>query len=303
MKRYLLNIILFFSLVLIIDIAVGGIGDYLQAHAKGGNTRKLNDLVMNDYHDVIILGSSRAHHHYDTPFLSDTLGVDVYNAGYDGNGIVLAYGLLNMILERYKPKLVIYDVEPSFDISIYRGDNNHKRYISLLKPYYNKADVGRVIQDVSMEEWYKVHSGLVRYNSIIISLASDFFRNNKSDVSKHGYEPLIGRYDGEPRIGTGINDPVDSFKLKYFAYFISLTRSHDVPLIVVASPQFGNNLSGVLKPVADLCEEMNVPFLSYYEEEIFLRNKEWFKEPVHLNSEGAREFSRLFLSVINEMMN
>jgi len=303
MKRYLLNIILFFAIVLAIDMAVGGLGDYLQAHTKGGNSRTLNDLVMNDYHDVIILGSSRAHHHYDTPFLSDSLGLDVYNAGYDGNGVILAYGLLDMILERYQPKLVVYDVEPSFDISIYKGDNNHKRYISLLKPYYNKADVGGIIQDVSIEEWYKVHSGLIRFNSSIISLTADFIRNNTISNLNRGYEPLIGCYEGEPRIGSGINDPVDSFKLKYFAKLISLTKSNSVPIIVVASPQLGNNLSSVLQPVADLCEEMSVPFLNYFEEECFLQHKEWFKEPIHMNAEGAREFSRLLLKDINELKN
>ena len=99
MKKYIVRIILFFAIVVLVDFVVGWAGDYLQTHAKGGDTKAINDLVKKDQHDILILGSSRAHHHYDTPFLSDTLNLDVYNAGYDGNGVILAYGILQMILE------------------------------------------------------------------------------------------------------------------------------------------------------------------------------------------------------------
>ena len=86
MKSFIIKILLFFAIVAVIDLCVGFIGDYLQAHAKGGITKQTNDLVMTDAHDVIIFGSSRARNHYDAPYLTDSLGLDVYNAGYDGNG-------------------------------------------------------------------------------------------------------------------------------------------------------------------------------------------------------------------------
>ena len=127
MKKFIFNILLFFGIVAVFDICVGFAGDYLQAHAKGGSTKEFNDLVKKDKHDILVLGSSRAHHHYDSPFLSDTLGLDVYNAGYNGNGVVLAYGILEMAIKNYKPKLVIFDVEPAFDINVYSEDNQHKR--------------------------------------------------------------------------------------------------------------------------------------------------------------------------------
>lgn len=58
MKRYIVNILVFVAIVAVVDIGVGYAGDYLRNHAKGGETRKLNDLVMKDCHDVVILGSS-----------------------------------------------------------------------------------------------------------------------------------------------------------------------------------------------------------------------------------------------------
>lgn len=289
MKRYITNIFIFFAIVISIDFGVGYAGDYLLAHAKGGSTRVFNDLVMNDSHDVLIMGSSRAHHHYDTPFLSDTLGLDVYNAGYDGCGVVLAYGILNMILERYQPKLIVYDLEPCFDVTVYNADDNHKRYISLLKPYYNQTNVGKTIKDVSSEEWYKVHSGMLRYNSSIISLLVDY---SQREISiNQGYQPLTGSYKGDLLIGKGDLEKVDSFKLAYFEKIISLAQSYDVPIVVVASPKYAENLYGNLLPAINICNEKEVPFWDYYEDEIFLQHKEWFKEPMHLNRSGARIFS------------
>lgn len=298
MKRYILNILLFFALAWAIDSGVGIFGDYLQANAKGGETRILNDLVCKDTHDIVILGSSRAHHHYDTPFLSDTLGLDVYNAGYDGNGVILAYGLLEMILERYQPKLLIYDVEPDFDINVYQPDNNHKRYLAQLKPYFRHSGAGEVIKDVSSEEWYKVHSGMMRYNTSILSMTADYFRAYNPQLK--GYAPHRGIYDKEPTKNKKKDVQRDSFKLDYMARLLTLAQDHRIPIIVVASPKYGMTSSDALQPVKEICANKEVPFIDYYSDAEFMHHKEWFKEPMHLNADGARVFSKRIIDRISE---
>lgn len=301
MKKFIVNILLFFLIVAAIDFAIGKLGDYLLTHAKGGKTRALEDLVMNDYHDVVIFGSSRARHHYDAPFLCDTLGFDVYNAGYDGNGVVLAFGLLEMILERYHPKLILYDVEPAFDINVYEKDNGHKRYISLLKPYYNNHIIGDIIKDVSTDEWYKVHSGLLRFNSNLFSLFVDNIKYKPNP--QNGFLPLEGVYDREPEGSFRQADELDFFKLKYDEKFLILAKTYDVPLAVIASPKYGAKSSKELSPVTDLCNYYDVPFLDYYSDSVFMQHKEWFKEPMHLNKVGARHFSKLVADIILELIS
>lgn len=291
MKRYIANILIFFTIVAVADFCVGSLGDYLQSHAKGGATRCINDLVMEDVHDVVILGSSRAHHHYDTPFLSDTLGLDVYNAGYDGNGVVLADGLLELMLERYHPKLVLFDVEPAFDILEYPNDNHHIRYISTLKPYYRHAAVGNIIQDVSEEEWYKVHSGLIRYNSNLVAMAKDNFYNPFGKFgNNHGYEPLAGVYDKTPDAEDDSGGSIDMFKLKYVELLIKTSKEHHVPIVLIASPKLGAENSLVFETVKQICDRLDIDFLDYYTEPEF-QIPNLYKEPMHLNKDGAREFS------------
>ncbi len=298
MKKFIINILLFFAIVAAIDYGVGILGDYLQTHAKGGGTRVFNDLVMKDTHDVVILGSSRAHHHYDTPFLSDTLGMDIYNAGYDGNGVVLAYGLLELMFERYQPKLIVFDVEPTFDIYVYPNDNNHKRYISSLKPYYRNKTVKALIRDVSDEEWYKVQSGMIRYNSNLVSMAIENVLTRATNQA--GYLPLHGKYEGDYISESKVNEEleIDSFKLKYVEKMLVSSINQKVPIIMVASPKYGAVSSNRLDPVKEICKKYSVPFIDYYADSIFMQHKEWFKEPMHLNETGAREFSKRVIEII-----
>ena len=297
MKKFMVKILLFFAMVVAIDFGVGFVGDYLTSHVKSGDTKRTYDLAMKDYHDVLILGSSRARHHYETPFLSDALGLDVYNAGYDGNGVILAYGLLEMILERYQPKLIIYDVEPAFDINVYEPDNNHKRYISRLKPYYRHNAIGKIIEDVSSEEWYKVHSGMIRYNMSIITMLHENYRNDNDE--KKGFSPLIGEYEREPEKNDGMK-VLDSFKLRYMDRLLVLAKKKQVPIIVVASPKYGSGSSSGLQPVVGICKHNDVEFIDFYADSVFMRHKEWFKEPMHLNKKGAMAFSEKILTLISD---
>jgi hypothetical protein len=300
MKKYITNILFFFVIVAGIDFCVGYIGEYLQSHAMGGMTRKTNDLVMKDQHDILIFGSSRAYHHYDAPFMSDSLGLDVFNAGYDGNGVILSYGLLSMILERYHPKLILFDIEPAFDIFEYAADNGNKRYITPLKPYYRNTEVSMVIKGVSEEEYLKCYSGMMRYNTSIISKALDFVQ--VSEESNKGYIPLKGAFTGEPKMKQDNASNIDTVKLAYVENLLVLAESKNIPIAVVASPKYGQKNANDLQPVIDICGKYHVPFIDFYANQKFMQHKEWFKEPMHLNDKGAKAFSREIVAQIKRLL-
>lgn len=298
MKRFLLNVATFFFIVGIIDISVGGLGNYLQHHAKGGEFRMFDDLVLKDKHDIIVLGSSRAHCHYDTPLMSKLMDRDVYNAGYDGNGVVLSVGIMDMILERYKPQMLLFDVEPAFDIVVYEADNNHKRYLHRLKPYYNQSGIDRIFKDVSLEEWLKVHVGMIRYNTVIVPLLIDnlVYRGKE----EKGYNPAIGQMAVDRKIDNDSQIRIDSFKLHYVQELIEISKRHDVPLLMVASPKYGEKNSEALNPIKIICAENGIPFIDYYANADFVTHKELFKEPMHLNNKGAEVFTQ---QIVTDIIN
>ncbi len=196
--------------------------------------------------------------------------------------------------------MIIYDVEPTFDVNVYVDDNNHKRYISRLKPYFSHKVVGNIIKDVSKEEWYKVHSGMMRYNMSIITMLTENFRSGKD--SQQGFSPLSGIYDREPN-NTDDRGTYDLFKLGYVEKMVQLVQTKQIPFVVVASPKFGKNSSDDIRPVKDICEQYDVLFLDYYVDSEFMKHKEWFKEPMHLNSVGARVFSSKVFEAVSCFFN
>ena len=301
MKKFIINLLVFYAIVGLIDFGVGVLGGYLQGRAKGGSTKKLNDLVMVDKHDIIIFGSSRAVVHYDTPFISDSLGMDVYNAGYAGNGIILSVGLLELLLERYSPNIVVFDVEPSFDIYEYAADNNHVRYLKYLKPYYNKPGVSDIFKDVSVEEWYKAHSGLIRNNTEIIPRVVDNVINRGVDPC--GFTPGKGSMTEDPQTAHKEQLVIDPFKLDYLQKLISLCRDKGIPLIFVSSPKYGATDSDILQPAKEIAMMNNVQYFDFYSDSRFVFHKEWFSNPMHLNSDGALEYSKMIAGVLSGLIN
>ena len=136
MKKFLINIAIFFAIIAVVDFSLGKVFHYLQARA-GGRTGAEYYVCEKATEDVIIMGSSRASHHYVPEIISENLGMSCFNAGQDGNGIILQYGRWKMMSERYTPKLLIYDITSAFDLAV----NDNMTYVDRLKPFCSNANV------------------------------------------------------------------------------------------------------------------------------------------------------------------
>lgn len=191
MKRFIIKIALFFALILIADIALGGALGYLANHSKGGFTQRDAYICNRLETEFLLMGSSRCVRHYNPQIITDSLGLSCYNTGQNGNGIILSYGRLRMIDERQKPKVVVYDINPEFDL--FMGDDNH-RYLTWLKQHYDREGVDEIFESVDKTEKYKMYSQMYRYNSRIIELLTDYL-HPISNARSDGFSPLKGKID------------------------------------------------------------------------------------------------------------
>ena len=161
MKKFLINIICFCILIFVVDRSVGFCLDYLRGNAKGGATKLLHYIANESTDDVVIFGSSRANHHYVPQIIEDSLGMTCFNMGQDGNGIVLMYGRYQMLLERYNPKLIIYDV-CLFD---YSANYDNLRYLDRLKNFYDRDCIRDEFMELAgWKEQIKMISKMYRNN-------------------------------------------------------------------------------------------------------------------------------------------
>jgi len=297
MKRFVINILIFFGIVAVIDFAVGKVFHYLQANKAGGRTGAEYYACKESKEDIIIMGSSRASHHYVPQIITDSLGLSCFNAGQDGNGIILQYGRWKMISERYSPKLIIYDVNPIFDLC----KNDNMTYVDRLKPFCNNNEVKDYVSTISPMEKCKLFSQMYCYNYKFIEMAFDCTKH-RGDKRK-GYLPLYGEIRREmvesDKTVKRHDMAIDDIKVKYLSQLASDCREKGTKLFFVASPCFrGGGLTiESFRAVSDISELYGIPFLYYYESD-FSENADLFKDSQHLNDEGAMLFTKELLSRI-----
>ena len=183
MKKFLSKIMVFLILLTIIYIITAQTFRYLDLQVKGesGRMRYIhNELIA----DSIIMGSSRALHHYDP----DILG-NYYNVGEDRMGIIFSMGRLQLLKQRRMPHMLIYDVEPDYDLL--QDDNS--TYLTNLRPYYHRPGIREIFWDVDSTERIKMLFPFYQYNSRLLKLLADW-RHPAMSYTK-GYSPYeeIGR--------------------------------------------------------------------------------------------------------------
>lgn len=294
MRKFILNIIIFFALVIIVDICFGVITKNMIANSKGGVTKQMYDLCFKNNYELLIMGSSRAHHHYVPDIIEESCALSTYNAGYDGNGIILQYGIYKIITERYTPKVIIYDIYNTFDVNEYQQDCNNTRYIQSLKKFYDKKVVKEIAHSVNNRYCVYMLSNLYRYNGAMISIISDYIFKRPTD--KKGYAPLYGEYKGSKDLNNQEQhkEKTDSLKLHYLEEFMIATKEDEVELIVTISPSFGNidENEDKYQPVIDLCKKYEIPFVNNSYIEAINDDNSFWKESVHLNDKGAIKFTK-----------
>lgn len=260
------------------------------AHTNGGINGRNNYICNEVNEDVLVFGSSRAQHSYNPEIISDSLGLSCYNCAQNANGIILAETRYQLILQRYTPKMLIYDITPNFDFL--GGEDNHK-YLGWLRAYYDKNGVSDVFETIDKTEKYKMISKMYRHNSKFLALISDYI-HPLTGMGKKGFRPYHEEMDTmKLRNRTSKKEaPIiyDSVKLYYLKKLIEDSKYTKV--VFVISPWWYGADSVIYQPIHKLCSEYNIPYIDFSNHPKYVHHNEFFKDGSHLNAKGADEFTR-----------
>ncbi len=296
MRKFVINMLIFFGIVAAVDFAAGKVLWHLQTIASG-RTGAEYYACKESNEEVIIMGSSRAQHHYVPQIISDSLKMSCFNAGQDGNGIIMQYGRWKMISERYSPKLVIYDITTFYDLDA----NDNMTYIDRLKPFCDDYEVKQYVASIFPLEKIKLCSRLYRYNYKFLEMASDCLREKNDD--NRGYFPLYGEIKQEAIKKDSARKDImlDEVKLCYLEQLAKDCATSNTKLVFAISPTFNciANFNEYVNVVLTLAERYGAQFLDYHECDLSL-NQKYFKDSQHLNDEGARKYTSELLSVIEK---
>lgn len=299
MKRFLLGVFTVIALCCIVDFVCGKILDkaFFEMPNTTSQTAQTNWFINKVETDVVILGSSRAAHHYVPSILADSLGMSVYNCGREGMGFVFNSCILERILSRYTPRLVILDVAESY----FRGDTKYR--LSALNPYYGTSDyIKSALNEINgSTNWVKMRSRLYRYNGCFLKLVNGY---HSPIDSNSGFIPLTGSFrNGNwivPEDASGNNEP-DEMEMRHFKDIITMCKEHDIPLVVVVSPHYGNG-ENILKISGPVCEQNGVPCIIDNYLEGFSDDQAFFRDESHINKEGAAMFSKILAGQIKDVL-
>ena len=277
-----------------LDFLFGITNRELLSNAKSGDIRSQIYLSNECKSDILIFGSSRAQHHYNPKLIEDSLNLSTYNCGQDGCGIITMYGRLLLLLDRYTPKVVVYDINGDYDVI---QDDNTKYIKSLLK--FSKKDAIRdyIIEIGPWSNKYKLMSNLWKYNFDFISFVESNIISDDKD-NYRGYTPLYGTYDGE-RIQFNKNyDEWDSVKKKYMVRFINLCKTRGIQLIFMYSPYFTDSRPRSLQLITKLCMQEKIPLINHYTDCVDIMNNSSFVDCCHLNKAGSDYYTRVVIEDI-----
>lgn len=297
MRRLLYKVLLFAGIAVVLDLSIGFILDYMLDRAKGGLDARNNYICLKTHEDVLIMGSSRAAHHYNPELITQLTGLSCYNCGQDGNGIVLSYGFWKLISKRYHPKMLIYEITPSHDLL---KDHDNHRYLGILKPYYYHDGIPQIFEDVDPTEKYKMMSNLYRYNSKALNVFTNFLYP-LIEVGVKGFLPIDKEMDVikiHPNLVLNSKNEyvIDTLKLEYFKKMI--IEAGETQLLFVVSPIWYGMDTKQFESLADLCKLKGIKFLDYSNDPKYVHNNDYFYDPGHLNLKGANQFTKEIVKYI-----
>ena len=249
--------------------------------------------------DVLVLGASAATHHYIPAALEDSLHMSARNLGKDGAFLYCQVCQLSLILERYVPKLIIWDIRDDYlSHNLDWGD-----YLEIRDywPYPLNDFSKTILKEMGAAEQFSLHSWLYRYNS---KLPEYLFAFVSGRNSLQGYVPLPADASFAVEIDTTPADTtVHPLKAQLLEKALSLCLEKGCRVVLFTSPRLAEDGIAESEPYRMLCEiaeRLGVPYYNYHQDPRFFGDLSLFRDVDHLNENGASLYTRCVIHDILE---
>lgn len=297
---FILKLTVFFVTVFFVDLAVGHVLKTFYYKQQSGFDYQATYAIDKTEADIVILGSSRATNLYDPSIFEAHYKMSCFNGGRYGFPIFYHYALLEAIVKRHPPKMVIL----SFDAGNFKINQADYDKISSLLPYYDThSEIRQVIALKGPYEKLKMLSAIYPYNSLLFPI---IFGNSSASKKKYsninGYMPLTKIASGPlKKIDYTIEKNLDSVKINTYKSFIKLCIDSNINLFVVCPPYLINAI-GIDPSIVEakkIAKEYNVQFIDYSRDSFYVSRPELFADFRHLNKAGVELFSKNVIEKLN----
>jgi hypothetical protein len=295
-KKLALNLLIVAGVVFMLDFGIGRTLRHFYFKEASGLHYRTTYSMDSTKAQVLVFGASRANHSYVPEVFEDTLKKSFYNTGRDGNGIFYQTALFETILKRYTPEIVIMEYS-GFDKNQVGFDK-----VSSLLPYYRtNPDIRKIVDEEEPYEKIKLVSEIYPFNSQALTIAvGNLDINKKRGYNDKGYVPLYGEWPNEIDSDRSREiHEIDTNKVNMFKEFIADAKNAGIKLFVVSAPLFQNQkVNAGIDKCREICAAEQVPFMNLQKDTFFISKRHLFQDILHLNNNGAIEFSKLIAGKI-----
>jgi hypothetical protein len=304
-RTWIIKSVCFLVLLVGLDRLVYGGLRYAFLKTESGERGGIVNRLRRARADVVVLGSSRAWRHFDTPYMQKMLGVSVFNGGCDGQQLPYACGVADLLVHDGPPKLLVLSLDPSSLDG--RAEANER--VTVLAPFMDESPViSELICRQSRFQPIKYLSRSVRYNGKPLAIV----RNLKwPDHDENGFRPLDKRFDPQAasqdfnvvKRGRTEQSEVDPYLVNLLRSTIRSARAAGAEVVLTCGPywrpdghvppQHKEGYAAVRSVAAG--EKVECIMLTLDDCPDFADPALW-ADASHLNRAGARAFSERFLA-------
>lgn len=267
----------------------------------GQTVGKVNHyLSLKDTTDLIVFGSSRANHHFNT-----LNGVE-FNMGMDGKKIAFQATLIKLLPKSYKQTVVLH-IDPEYFFSENYDGSDTKTLKNL---FHRNKIINKQLKKLNQDELISNFYYTNLYNFKLIPILKNYLFPRYDYKNYSGFDPIYPN-DFQKSVLKKILDKKEmntecqtNFKINkiydvYIDEIISFCKENNKKLIVFTSPRYYDN-----------CKEDNLIFtkimnkknINYYDFTNFFNDNNdisYWKDLTHLSSLGAELFTKDFRKLIN----
>lgn len=301
---FVLKTVIFLIVIFFLDYILGNILCCFYFKQESGFQYRTTYSIEKTKADVLIFGSSRANHHYYPAIFEKRLNLTYYNVGRDGNSMFYHYAVLEGVLKRYSPKIVILD----FTLEEFKQNKDSYSRISSLLPYYKRhPEMRSIIEMKSSHEKIFLLSAIYPFNSSVLSILignMDINKKRRGDIQ--GYIPLTNKWDKLIQIyNCPLKYDIDSTMVNLYRSFIHDCINSKVKLYIVCSPSFAlyNRKDYSILLGQEIAKKNGVQFFDYSNDPFFIKHANLFSDTRHLNDDGAKCFTKFLINKIIKTNN
>ncbi len=251
--------------------------------------------------DVLIVGSSRAHHHYDPSVIGCIAERTCYNLGAQGTFVNMQRPLLSLYLDKNrKPDLILLDVhslesrEEVFKPLQYVTLLNDRGVYEELLVYDPLTRLDRWLPLFAIVRWELFDSsvaGWMGLDSRRDSRAVNGFVAKDKAWREDAWQAFLGRSGG------GVSEPMNPDIIDTLDSMLKQVNEVGIPLVMVYSPVLTDysarltNRIEIMQVFRTLAEKNQVEFWDYTEDATFCDRRDYFYDVRHMSAKGAAVFS------------